>query len=52
MEAEHEGNGYHFETLGDCSCGTQAPIVAKPPPNPLENDKECLDAFPFLADRW
>ena len=38
--------------MGDSPCGTQTPIVPKTPPNPLENDKAFLDAFPYLADPW
>jgi hypothetical protein len=30
----------------------QAPIVPKTPPNPLGNDLDFLDDFPYLADPW
>jgi len=52
MEAELDGNKYHVETLSDQSLWDQAPIVPKTPPNPLKNDKEFLDHFPYLADPW
>jgi hypothetical protein len=52
MEAELDGERYHVETLSDQSLWDQAPIVPKTPPNPLKNDKEFLDRFPYLADPW
>jgi hypothetical protein len=52
MEAELDGERYHVETLSDQSLWDQAPIVPKTPPNPLKNDKEFLDHFPYLADPW
>jgi hypothetical protein len=52
MEAEFNGTKYHIETLSDQSLWDQAPIVPKTPPNPLKNDKEFLDHFPYLADPW
>jgi hypothetical protein len=52
MEAELDGEKYHVETLSDQSLWDQAPIVPKTPPNPLKNDKEFLDNFPYLADPW
>ncbi len=52
MEAELDGKKYHVETLSDQSLWDQAPIVPKTPPNPLRNDKEFLDHFPYLADPW
>ena len=52
MEAELNGKKYHVETLSDQSLWDQAPIVPKTPPNPLKNDKEFLDYFPYLADPW
>jgi len=52
MEAEYKGKKYHIEILNDQSLWDQAPIVPKTPPNPLKNDKEFLDHFPYLADPW
>jgi hypothetical protein len=40
------------ETLGDPELWKSAPIVPKNPPNPLKNDKEFLDHFPYLAEPW
>ena len=52
METELDGQRYHVETLNDQSLWDRAPVVPKTPPNPLENDKEFLDHFPYLADPW
>ena len=52
MDAEFNGRKYHIELLGDQSLWDQAPIVPKTPPNPLKNDKEFLNHFPYLADAW
>lgn len=52
MEAEFNGKKYNVETLNDQSLWDQVPIVPKTPPNPLKNDKEFLDHFPYLADPW
>jgi hypothetical protein len=52
MEAELNGRKYHVEILNDQSLWDQAPIVPKTPPNPLKNDKEFLDRFPYLAEPW
>ncbi|HXE11754.1 MAG TPA: hypothetical protein VN633_06530 [Bryobacteraceae bacterium] len=52
MEAELNGRKYHVETLGDPELWKNAPIVPKTPPNPLKNDKEFLDHFPYLAEPW
>ena len=52
MEADLDGKKYHVETLNDQSLWDRAPIVPKTPPNPLKNDKEFLDHFPYLADPW
>ena len=52
MEAEFNGKKYHIELLNDQSLWDQAPIIPKTPPNPLKNDKEFLDHFPYLADPW
>ena len=52
METEVDGQRYHVETLNDQSLWDRAPIVPKTPPNPLENDKEFLEDFPYLADPW
>ena len=52
MEAEFDGKPYNIETLNDQSLWDRAPIVPKTPPNPLKNDKEFLDHFPYLAEPW
>jgi hypothetical protein len=52
MEADLDGKKYHVETLNDQSLWDRVPIVPKTPPNPLQNDKEFLDHFPYLADPW
>jgi len=52
METELDGQRYHVETLNDQSLWDRAPVVPKTPPNPLENDKEFLEDFPYLADPW
>ncbi len=52
MDAELNGKKYHVETLGDPALWNAAPIVPKTPPNPLKNDKEFLDHFPYLAEPW
>jgi hypothetical protein len=50
MEAEFNGKKYHIELLNDQSLWANAPIEPKTPPNPLKNDKEFLDHFPYLAE--
>ena len=52
MEAEWNGKKYHIELLGDQALWDSAPIVPKTPPNPLKNDKDFLDHFPYLAEPW
>ena len=52
MEAEWNGRKYHIDLLGDQALWDSAPIVPKTPPNPLKNDKDFLDQFPFLAEPW
>ncbi|HYZ75117.1 MAG TPA: hypothetical protein VE641_18705, partial [Chthoniobacterales bacterium] len=52
MSAEFKGRKYHVEILGDQSLWDQAPVVPKTPPNPLKNDKEFLNQFPYLAEPW
>jgi hypothetical protein len=52
MDAELNGRKYHVETLGDQALWNAAPIVPKTPPNPLKNDKDFLDHFPYLAEPW
>jgi hypothetical protein len=52
MEAEFNGKKYHLELLNDQSLWDQAPITPKTPPNPLKNDKEFLNQFPYLAEPW
>ena len=46
------GQKVHVDTLGDQALWDSAPIEPKTPPNPLRNDKEFLDVFPYLADPW
>jgi hypothetical protein len=52
MEAEWNGRKYHMELLSDQTLWDSAPIVPKTPPNPLKNDKDFLDQFPYLAEPW
>jgi len=52
MSAQINGKPYNVDTLGDQALWDSAPIVPKTPPNPLKNDKEFLDHFPYLADPW
>jgi len=50
MDAEFNGKKYHIELLNDQSLWDHAQIVPKTPPNPLKNDVEFLDHFPYLAE--
>lgn len=50
MSAEFNGKKYHLDMLNDEALWDAAPIEPKTPPNPLKNDKEFLDHFPYLAD--
>lgn len=52
MAAGCGGGPCHVETLGDQALWDGAPIEPKTPPNPLHNDKEFLDHFPYLAAPW
>lgn len=52
MEAKFAGRNYHIDLLSDQSLWDAAPIVPKTPPNPLHNDAEFLDHFPYLAEPW
>ena len=52
MSAELNGRRYHVDLLADQALWDAAPIEPKTPPNPLKNDKEFLDHFPYLADPW
>src|SRR6185436_6404060 len=52
MEAELNGKKYHVELLNDQSLWDGAPIEPKTPPNPLKNDAEFSDDFPYLAKPW
>ncbi len=47
-----DGTAYHVETLADQALWDAAPINPKTPPNPLYNDREFLDHFPYLAEPW
>jgi len=50
MEAEFNGTKYHLEMLNNQALWDQAPIEPKTPPNPLKNDADFLDHFPYLAE--
>lgn len=52
MTALFNGKKYHIELLNDQSLWDHAPIVPKTPPNPLRNDRDFLDHFPYLAEPW
>jgi hypothetical protein len=52
MDAEFNGKKYHLDLLNDQSLWDAAPIVPKTPPNPLKNDTDFLDHFPYLAAPW
>ena len=52
MEAEFNGKRYHVDLLNDPELWAAAPVEPKTPPNPLKNDKEFLDHFPYLAEPW
>jgi Domain of unknown function (DUF4331) len=52
MKAEWKRKKYHVDLLNDQSLWDAAPIEPKTPPNPLKNDKEFLDHFPYLAEPW
>jgi Domain of unknown function (DUF4331) len=52
MDAELNGKKYHIEMLNDQALWDAAPIEPKTPPNPLKNDKDFLDHFPYLAEPW
>src|SRR5262245_47984203 len=52
MSATLNGRRYHVELLNDPALWNSAPIEPKTPPNPLENDKEFLSHFPYLAEPW
>ena len=52
MEAEFNGKKYHLDLLNDQSLWNAAPIEPKTPPNPLKNDAEFSDDFPYLAPPW
>jgi hypothetical protein len=50
--AVFKGRKYHIDLLNDQELWDGAPIEPKTPPNPLKNDKEFLDHFPYLAEPW
>ncbi len=52
MTAEFNGKKYHLDLLNDQALWEAAPIEPKTPPNPLKNDKQFLDHFPYLAEPW
>jgi hypothetical protein len=52
MDTGCDGGPCTLETLADQALWDAAPIVPKTPPNPLANDKEFLDHFPYLAEPW
>ena len=38
--------------MNDQALWDALPIKPKTPPNPLQNDKQFLDQFPYLASPW
>jgi hypothetical protein len=52
MTAEFNGKKYNIDLLNDQSLWDAAPIEPKTPPNPLKNDKEFLEEFPYIAPPW
>jgi hypothetical protein len=52
MDTGCGGGPSTVDTLADQALWDAAPIVPKTPPNPLANDKEFLDHFPYLAEPW
>jgi hypothetical protein len=52
MSAELNGKKYHLDMLGDPALWAAVPIEPKTPPNPLENDKEFIKEFPYMAEPW
>ena len=52
MNAELNGKKYDINMLNEQALRDQVPIEPKTPPNPLANDKEFLDVFPYLAEPW
>ena len=52
MSAQLNGKRYHIDMLGDPNLWASLPIEPKTPPNPLKNDKDFLDDFPYLAEPW
>lgn len=50
MTALLNGKKYHIEMLNDQALWDSAPIEPKTPPNPLKNDAEFLNQFPYLAE--
>jgi hypothetical protein len=52
MTATFNGKPYHLDLLNDQALWNAAPIQPKTPPNPLKNDAEFLDHFPYLAKPW
>lgn len=52
MDASFNGTRYHVDLLNNQALWDAAPIVPKTPPNPLKNDKDFLDDFPYLAEPW
>lgn len=52
MDTGCGGGPCHLESLNDPELWQGVPIEPKTPPNPLANDKEFLDRFPYLAEPW
>jgi hypothetical protein len=50
MDATLNGRPYSLDTLNVQALWDAAPIVPKTPPNPLNNDKDFLAEFPYLAE--
>jgi len=46
------GQPCHVDILGNQWLWDSAPVQPKTPPNPLKNDREFLDRFPYLAEPW
>ncbi|TMC47832.1 MAG: DUF4331 domain-containing protein [Chloroflexi bacterium] len=51
-EATLNGRSYHVEMLSNQALWDAVPIVPRTPPNPLRNDRDFLDHFPYLAEPW
>jgi hypothetical protein len=52
MRTAPDGKRYHLETLSEQALWDDAPVTPKTSPNPLRNDKDFLEEFPYLAAPW